>query len=78
VRQQRLADPLHPAFLATHVIGQPLGQLLGVGHAALAEGQELADRLAVPLHGPPRPLEEAQIGGGDLHLGGDVGDRLVV
>jgi len=65
--------PLGPA----HVIGQPPGDLLGIGGGALTEPGERADLGAVVLDRPAVPLIKGDVGRGHLHLGGDVGHHVV-
>nr|WP_246268883.1 hypothetical protein [Nonomuraea typhae] len=52
-------------------------QPFGIGHGAFAEVEEGADLRPVALGGAAFPVEQAQLGGGDLDLAGDEGDCLV-
>jgi hypothetical protein len=77
MRQQFDQDLVGPTFLLANSGCKPLGELLGIGDAALAEPEVLADLSAVIGDRAASPLVETQIGGSDLNLAGDELDHLV-
>jgi hypothetical protein len=63
-RQQLLANSFGSALGLGDVRDQPLGELVGVGNAALPESQRLADLAAVELDRAAGPVVERQLARG--------------
>jgi hypothetical protein len=60
--QQLVTDPFGAALGLSDVGDQPLGELVGVGDAALPEPQRPADLAAVELNRAARPVVERRLG----------------
>jgi hypothetical protein len=77
VRQQLLPDPLRAPLGLGDVLGQPRGELVGIGDGALSKPKVLADLDSVALALAARPVVQAQLLGRDADLAGDVVDGVV-
>ena len=75
--QQLVANPVLPTLGLGRVGGEPEGQLLGIGHAALAKARVAPDLTAVALARPPGHVVGLELGPGHTHLAGDVVDGVV-
>jgi hypothetical protein len=76
-RQQLVADPFGTALGVGDIRDQPLGELVGVGDAALPESRRLADLAAVELNRTARSVVERQFGRPHADLPGHVVHRDV-
>lgn len=70
--EQILPDPVFPTLGFGDVPGEPEGQLLGVGHAALPEARVAADLGTVALGRTAGHVVGAELGRCHAHLAGDV------
>ena len=74
-RQQLVAHALRPPLALSDMLSKPRGELLGVGDAALAVAQVLADLRAMTLDRATRPLVHADVHHRGLQLPSDEVDR---